>query len=91
MLSLHRWTRYAKDRLYVTEADGRIVGWLDLMTGAVEIETVSASDEIRALIDRWFRDHGDTVSPLSALRGAITPDELRPRQELTLKPELVTS
>lgn len=33
-----RWTRYGKDRLYVSTADGRRVGWLDLQTGATMVE-----------------------------------------------------
>jgi hypothetical protein len=88
MLSLHRWTRYAKDRLYVTEADGRILGWLDLLTGDIEIEATEVADEIHALIDAWFRDNAQTLPRRSALCGATTPSELPARRELTVKPML---
>lgn len=37
-LTVTRWTRYGKDRLYVSTADGRRVGWPDLQTGATTVE-----------------------------------------------------
>jgi hypothetical protein len=33
-----RWTRYGKDRVYVSTADGTRVGWLDLLDGAQHLE-----------------------------------------------------
>ena len=37
-LTVSRWTRYGKDRLYVSTADGIRVGWQDLHTGQVTVE-----------------------------------------------------
>lgn len=91
MLCLHRWTRYAKDRLYVTEADGRIAGWLDLLSGEVQIEWPDRAEEIEALIEGWFAEHGATLERRSALCGAATPSEPLPKRELTFSPTLLAS
>lgn len=91
MLTLHRWTRCAKDRLYATDDEGRILGWLDLLTGDLEIEVDDdRSDEIRALIDAWFRDHARTLPDRSVLCGAATPSEPRPKRELRVNTALLT-
>jgi len=39
-----RWTRYGKDRLYVSTEDGQRVGWLDLMTGMATVEMPECAD-----------------------------------------------
>src|SRR3954452_1105680 len=33
-----RWRRYGKDRLYVNDAEGRRLGWVDVITGAITVE-----------------------------------------------------
>lgn len=37
-LTVTRWTRYGKDRLYVVDEAGRRVGWLDLQTGSCTLD-----------------------------------------------------
>lgn len=59
-----RWTRYGKDRLYVKAADGTDLGWADARTGEV-----TASDATHAALVR------DAVAPVldSARTGTSPP------------------
>lgn len=51
-LMVKRWTRYGKDRLYVSTSEGERIGWLDLLTGESTIERCDLSkqfhDAVRA-------------------------------------------
>ncbi len=53
-----RWTRYGKDRLYVSTTGGEKVGWLDLESG----ERTLARPEFEAVFDRALADHADLVA-----------------------------
>jgi hypothetical protein len=44
MLVVSRWTRYGKDRLYVSTDSGQRVGWLDLVTGEPTLEMPEMAD-----------------------------------------------
>ena len=43
-VTVARWTRYGKDRLYVSTEDGQRVGWLDLLTGEATVEMPEHTD-----------------------------------------------
>jgi hypothetical protein len=49
-LKTSRWTRYGKDRIYVSTADGLRVGWLDLLTGSMTIEKPDLASEFHAAL-----------------------------------------
>jgi hypothetical protein len=45
-----RWTRYGKDRLYVSLADGTPVGWVDLLGGEERILLLQHTEEFRRTV-----------------------------------------
>jgi hypothetical protein len=45
-----RWTRYGKDRLYVSLADGTPVGWVDLLGGQERILLVEHTEAFRRMV-----------------------------------------
>jgi len=49
-LTVRRWKRYGKDRLYVNLPDGGKVGWLDLVTGDVNLDREDLRHEFDAAI-----------------------------------------
>ena len=57
-LVVSRWTRYGKDRLYVTTTGGEKVGWVDLETGNRTLER----PEFEGVFDRALADHADLVA-----------------------------
>ena len=75
-LSVSRWRRYGKDRLYVTGADGSRAGWVCLLSG----ETVLEQDAYRAAFDaavaEWRvvnenEDRGSTPETPAAVGEAV--------------------
>lgn len=65
-LTVKRWRRYGKDRLYVNLPDGGRVGWLDLQTGQTTLER----EELRGAFEAALRAHapedGDPPGPSAA-------------------------
>lgn len=45
-LTVTRWRRYGKDRLYVSTADGSRVGWHDLLSGETHVEATAERDAV---------------------------------------------
>jgi hypothetical protein len=58
-LTVVRWHRYGKDRLYVNTADGARVGWVDRQTGTTTLEMEALAEEFRQAIEA-YSDGGDT-------------------------------
>jgi hypothetical protein len=52
-LVVDRWRRYGKDRLYVTAADGRKIGWWDLVTNDPRPETPDDLSVLTGAVSRW--------------------------------------
>jgi hypothetical protein len=52
-LTVKRWRRYGKDRLYVNTAQGARVGWVDLVSG----ETVVEIEALREDFTRAIQAH----------------------------------
>ena len=50
VLTVKRWTRYGKDRLYVSTEDGQRVGWLDLLTGQEVIERPDLAQHFQTVL-----------------------------------------
>jgi hypothetical protein len=55
-LTVKRWRRYGKDRLYVNLPDGRRVGWYDLQTESATLEL----KELREAFGQALKAHGAT-------------------------------
>ncbi|HEY5185653.1 MAG TPA: hypothetical protein VIM19_12275 [Actinomycetes bacterium] len=53
-LTVSRWTKYGKDRLYVNTPDGQRVGWLDLATGQTSIERPELTDAFQAALSDYY-------------------------------------
>lgn len=49
-LTVERWNKYGKRRLYVNAADGQRVGWVDLVTGAQTVEQPRLAAEFQIAI-----------------------------------------
>jgi len=50
---VRRWTRFGKDRLYVSTSDGQRVGWRDLASGALTVEAPQYAVELEAVLAAW--------------------------------------
>jgi hypothetical protein len=88
-LTVSRWTKYGKDRLYVN-ADGQRVGWLDLVSGQTTLERPDLAVDFKAaLADYFVLD--DAPARLTAQVGAeaipVPPSE--PVRAATALPEPV--
>jgi hypothetical protein len=57
-LTVVRWKRYGKDRLYVNDEDGARVGWRDLVTGQSLVERPELRAEFDAAIAEWELSEG---------------------------------
>lgn len=52
-LRVKRWRRYGHDRLYVNDADGTRVGWVDLRTGETVIEAEEQREAVEAAVHEY--------------------------------------
>jgi hypothetical protein len=72
-LTVNRWKRYGKDRVYVNLGDGSRVGWLDLHTGQVTLERADLEAQFERAIAR-YRDAAqrpEASRPSAARPGAL--------------------
>lgn len=82
-LQVVRWTRYGRDRLYVKDADGQQVGWVDLLTGDRLVERVEAAAAFEAAVAAYLDQ--ETASPASR-QPEIPPQPPEPAVE-SVEPE----
>lgn len=68
-LLVKRWTRYGKDRLYVTTQDGTRVGWLDLLTSEATIEQAHLTASFHEAVNA----HQTGTLPTSAAIAPVHP------------------
>lgn len=54
-VTVSRWRRYGKDRLYVTAADGSAVGWHDLLDDVAHPERPELAEQLAAAVVGWRR------------------------------------
>lgn len=73
-LTVTRWARYGKERLYVATESGEKVGYFDVKTGAAVVERLDLVDAFQAAIARSFP--GD-------VRAAQAPRSPEPAREST--------
>jgi Nuclease-related domain len=63
-LTVNRWRRWGKDRLYVTTADGETtVGWWDLLTEEGHPETPEQMLALEAAVQAWKGENSSAQSP----------------------------
>ena len=53
ILKVVRWRRFGKDRLYVNDAVGIRIGWVDLMTDEVTVDVPEMEVPLRAAVSAW--------------------------------------
>jgi hypothetical protein len=62
-LSVTRWRKHGKDRLYVNDEAGVRVGWVDLVSGNVTVERPELRAPFDAAVQRWrSADAGGSTS-----------------------------
>lgn len=79
-LSVTRWTRYGKDRLYVSTSEGEKVGFLDLLTG----ESTIARTELTVQFHEAVRAHqaGQEARTATTVPAEPPPPPTRPQEAL---------
>lgn len=68
-----RWRKYGKDRLYVSAADGRRLGWHDLVTGTDHVEAPEHLAAVQAAAARWRTEHGPFPALVDELAAPTSP------------------
>lgn len=63
-VSVTRWRRYGKDRLYVEQWEGQKVGWWDLVTGEAHPESPEHLDALHYAVAAWQAEDGQ--EPMAA-------------------------
>ena len=56
-LSVTRWRSFGKDRLYVNGPDGQRLGWYDLLTGALTVESAENDATVLDVVEHWRAAH----------------------------------
>jgi hypothetical protein len=80
-----RWTRYGKDRVYVTSAEGQRVGWLDLKDGVQHLEVADQEPAfLRAL--QPFLAAAPPVERATSEEVAVPAQPTRPSLDQGLPP-----
>ncbi|MEV0093381.1 nuclease-related domain-containing protein [Streptomyces sp. NPDC050738] len=95
-LTVHRWKRHGKDRLYVNLPDGTAVAWADLATKVITVKMLMYRSEAVALLraqlghSATVREHvADAVKPRS--KPAPTPAPPQGRGRLPRLPQLTVA
>jgi hypothetical protein len=61
-LTVRRWKRFGKDRLYVTGVDGRPVGWWDLLTTEGHPESADLTSALDRAASAWLARDAQTAA-----------------------------
>jgi hypothetical protein len=77
-LQVSRWSRYGKDRLYVSTASGERIGWVDLTSGTRTLELASAAEAFQVAVARFCTAHG-LPQPSGSAPAVVPP----PRSDLS--------
>jgi hypothetical protein len=70
-LTVQRWRKYGKDRLYVSDAAGQRVGWVDLLTGERHLERVELAAAFAAAVE----SHGGGAPAAVASEVGSVPEQ----------------
>ncbi|WP_223147804.1 nuclease-related domain-containing protein [Actinotalea sp. JY-7885] len=74
-LSVVRWRKYGKDRLYVTAPDERRMGWCDLATGVVTVDDDADRAAVEAAVAGWraaVPEPAQQASPAPSTNAGVT-------------------
>ena len=77
-LTVARWFKYGKRRLYVNTADGVQVGWVDLASGERTLTLPDLAEAFEAAIAAEQTDIPEPYVPRHALEEPTSPQETRP-------------
>ncbi|MEV8515940.1 hypothetical protein [Dactylosporangium sp. NPDC051484] len=78
-LTVTRWRKYGKDRLYVSTPGGTRVGWHDLLSGETHVEATADRDTVMAAIAHWRENASPTADNVVVTqRGAAAPPAAEP-------------
>jgi hypothetical protein len=72
-VSVNRWSRYGKDRLYVMDGELRL-GWYDLVTDELHVEDAARGEEVRAAV----AGHDATAGRTGVTTAADAVEEAEP-------------
>jgi hypothetical protein len=76
-LTVVRWRRYGKDRLYVNAPDGTRVGWVCLLTGEGMVEAPDHRTAFDAAIAAWRTQHPEATTETASSETVPTPPVAR--------------
>jgi hypothetical protein len=97
-LSVTRWKRYGKDRVYVTGVEGLPVGWWDLLAMQGHPESADLAAALDGVVSTWLAMAGKTTS-IEMAQGVAEPaaqaqvpdvvclSSAEPKPNLELRPE----
>lgn len=77
-LTLVRWRRYGKDRLYANVADGSGIGWHDLVSGETHVDAEGRAEDLVAAVQRWRMGQPAGVTDSALVSPAPAPAHERP-------------
>jgi Nuclease-related domain len=79
-LTVVRWRKYGKDRLYVSDDAGSRIGWVDLLSASSTIEDQSRATEFHEAVAHWYQSSermsgrpGPVATPAAAATQPRTP------------------
>lgn len=76
-LSAHRWRRWGHDRVYVDDASGKCLGWLDLQTDKQRVLSPAHKEAVQQMLMQWLRDHPSESSAEIAVADATGEDSVQ--------------
>ncbi len=76
-LQTKRWTRYGKDRIYVSDEEGQRVGWLDLQDGQAHLEVPEHADAFQQALAPYRTPLPPVAAQPSAGAAAAAPAALQ--------------
>src|SRR5664280_265673 len=71
-LTVTRWKRYGKDRVYVTGVEGRPVGWWDLLAMQGHPESADLASALDGAVSTWLAMAGKTTG-VEMAQGEVEP------------------
>lgn len=78
-LTVTRWRKYGKDRLYVSTPDGARVGWHDLVTDETHVEATADRHTVMAAIAHWRETASPTADKVVvSRRDTVAPPAAEP-------------
>lgn len=89
-ITVSRWRRYGKDRLYANDAAGVRVGWVDLQTGDVVNEQPDREQDCRAAFVAFAAAEGLAL-PKAAMRATVASEPLAPATTERVRPAPLTA